>query len=283
MLEEWKEIKKYEGVYSISNIGNVKNNLTEKILNQRLRRECQYITTKLNNKEININVKKEFIFAFFDDEDYQLYRNIDGNLKNISVNNFRKENRKYKGNVRNTYKIIGNYVEVYTDKMETFLIDLENLDLIDDYKWYKRNDGYISCSAFGKNGKNMFLHRAIMSKNNNIKGMNIDHINRKRNDNRKENLRVVTTQQNNFNQSIGKGNTSGLLGVIKVERQTKKKGNIEDWRANIKYNGKHISKQFKTKEEAIKWRLQKELEYYGKDFAPQRHLFKEYGIKELTC
>ena len=36
--------------------------------------------------------------------------------------------------------------------------------------------------------------------------------------------------------------------------------------------------EYKNKEDAIKARLQAEARYYG-EFAPQRHLFKEYGIE----
>ena len=37
-------------------------------------------------------------------------------------------------------------------------------------------------------------------------------------------------------------------------------------------------KRFVTQEEAIKYRLQCELQFFGEDFAPQRHLFKQYNI-----
>ena len=43
---------------------------------------------------------------------------------------------------------------------------------------------------------------------------------------------------------------------------------IDSIQDNIFFERKHITKQFKTKEDAIKWRLQKELEYFGIDFAP---------------
>jgi len=37
------------------------------------------------------------------------------------------------------------------------------------------------------------------------------------------------------------------------------------------------------KEEAIKIRLKAELKYFGLEFAPQRHLFEQYGIRnEMT-
>jgi hypothetical protein len=44
-----------------------------------------------------------------------------------------------------------------------------------------------------------------------------------------------------------------------------------------------VKKRYKIKEEAVKKRLESELIYFGKEFAPQRHLFEEYGIlEELT-
>lgn len=53
------------------------------------------------------------------------------------------------------------------------------------------------------------------------------------------------------------------------------------WRAFIYINSKrkHILIT-KDKERAICARLKAELEYYGKDFAPQRELFEKYGIAE---
>ena len=44
-------------------------------------------------------------------------------------------------------------------------------------------------------------------------GTEIDHINRIRNDNRWENLRLVTRSNNNFNSAPGSNNKSGVTGV----------------------------------------------------------------------
>lgn len=62
----------------------------------------------------------------------------------------------------------------------------------------------------------------------------VDHINRKRSDNRWDNLREVSRQCNARNSSIGKNNTSGVIGVV-YRKDTKK------WHAQININGKHIS------------------------------------------
>ncbi len=48
----------------------------------------------------------------------------------------------------------------------------------------------------------------------------------------------------------------------------------------ITYKHHFQSKSFHQKENAIKWRLQKELELFGPEKAPQRHLFEKYQIKK---
>lgn len=49
------------------------------------------------------------------------------------------------------------------------------------------------------------------------------------------------------------------------------------WTASLMINGKHIfTKNSINKDEAIKNRLLAEIKFFGKEFAPQRHLFKEY-------
>ena len=48
----------------------------------------------------------------------------------------------------------------------------------------------------------------------------------------------------------------------------------------ITYKHCFQSKSFHQKEDAIKWRLQKELELFGPEKAPQRYLFEKYQIKK---
>lgn len=87
--------------------------------------------------------------------------------------------------------------------------------------------------------------------------LEIDHKNRKRDDNRWENLRQVTHQQNSFNHPIVKKNTSGVLGVS-FDTQTSK------WRASISPNGKTIHLgRFSTIEAALLVRIEAEKKYFG--------------------
>lgn len=152
---------------------------------------------------------------------------------------------------------------------DSFIFDKE------DYKKIKNkgisikkdiNTDYVY--VYSKN-KVVSLHKIIM---NSSKGDLIDHINGNGLDNRKENLRICTKQQNAFNHKKFKTNTSGYTGVVWDKNRNK-------WVAQITFNGKNISLgRSDEKDSAIKKRLQAELKYFGKEFAPQRHLFKQYGI-----
>jgi hypothetical protein len=80
--------------------------------------------------------------------------------------------------------------------------------------------------------------------------------------NRKINLRNCTIQQNNMNLSLGKNNTSGVIGVCWHSQANK-------WRAYIMLNRKQISLGvFDDFEEAVTVRKDAEKKYFG-EFAPQ--------------
>ena len=98
-----------------------------------------------------------------------------------------------------------------------------------------------------------------------------DHIDRNPFNNRKVNLRPATIQENNRNRSLSKRNTSGYIGVRWLER-------LHKWIADIRIDKKtkHIG-VYLNKEDAIRARLNAENKYFG-NFAPQRHLFEQYGI-----
>jgi len=58
--------------------------------------------------------------------------------------------------------------------------------------------------------KKVYMHRVV---NNTPDNLQTDHINHNQLDNRRINLRSVTNQQNAFNASLNKANTSGTKGV----------------------------------------------------------------------
>ena len=133
------------------------------------------------------------------------------------------------------------------------LIDLEDVDLIKNYKWSITQKGYVYCST-----QSIRLHRLILGCPEDFV---VDHINHNKLDNRKDNLRICTTQQNNMNQGKHSGNTSGITGVYWHKSERK-------WYASIGVHGRlvHLGR-YATIEEAIVARQQAEIEYFG-EFAP---------------
>ena len=158
-----------------------------------------------------------------------------------------------------------------TNTNKEFYFDLEDYDKIKDYCWIEDvgTRGYISLRAKIPNtSKNTIMSWVVIGEKYQ------DHINRNPLDNRKENLRRADVNENARNHSLFKNNTSGFSEVC-----WNKKNN--NWRVRITVDNKRIEiGSFNSKEEAIAARLAAEKEYY-KEFAPQRNLFKEYGIDEL--
>lgn len=88
----------------------------------------------------------------------------------------------------------------------------------------------------------------------------IDHKNNTKNDNRWENLRLVTNQQNCINKRLGIKNTSGYKGVTWCK-------SLNKWRAQTSYNRKKIFiGYFDDPKEAAKAYNEKVKELFG-DFA----------------
>jgi len=168
-----------------------------------------------------------------------------GCLKKESSPNNGKKTKKY-----NDYEVQEDYVIMYTSKGEPFYVDLEDFWKVKDICWHKDKNGYIV------DKHSTLIHRVIMDS---PKGMDIDHIHgeQSRNDNRKENLRVVTHQQNMMNCKTQTNNTSGYTGVsFKKERKL--------WVATLCHKGKHYYLgASKNKEEAIKMRKEAENKYQG--------------------
>ena len=138
-------------------------------------------------------------------------------------------------------------LNIKSEEIGRALIDLEDIDKVKKYRWCLHN-------GYAKNNDIGVLHRFIISC---PEGMEVDHINRNRLDNRKSNLRVVTHQQNNMNKGVTKSNTSGYPGVYWYKNRNK-------WQVGIKVNYKQIFLgYFNDLEEAIEIRKQAEIKYFG--------------------
>jgi hypothetical protein len=141
------------------------------------------------------------------------------------------------------------------------LISKEDVEKVSQLKWNaSSSNGYVS-SGCGKT--QILLHRYIL---NAQEHEIVDHINRNKLDNQRENLRLCTHSKNSMNSSMKSNNTSGITGVW--INKTKKKNK---WVAEIFVGGKEICLgNFKNKEEAIKARGDAE-QIYFKEFAPQNN------------
>jgi hypothetical protein len=105
-----------------------------------------------------------------------------------------------------------------------------------------RGDGYLVVRVFGDL---LYCHRVALALHTgmDVAGL-IDHVNGMRSDNRATNLREVTAEENNHNQTrrTGRGNASGFVGVQQ---------NHGGWQAIITANKKRrCLGTFKTPEEA---------------------------------
>ena len=157
----------------------------------------------------------------------------------------------------NLIKKLTNRLEVMTTNGEVFLASIHDEPLIRSRTWravYARRGFYVN-NFFTVKGKQSVigLHRFLM---NPPEGIQVDHVNGKKHDNRRENLRLATPQQNSRNHH--------LICVRQI-----KSGK---WLARItldrKQGTKHIG-HFDTKEEALAAR-QAAVDLHFGEFARKR-------------
>ena len=118
---------------------------------------------------------------------------------------------------------------------------------------YKSN-GYLYVKV---HGRLYLVHRVVMLMCYGFygEGLDVDHINHVRNDNRLFNLRFVTRSENNKNQSLSSKSTTGVTGVDFLKAEKK-------YRARIRVDWKTIHLGvFDTLEEAAAARAEANVKY----------------------
>lgn len=139
---------------------------------------------------------------------------------------------------RNKYDLNKDYGIGYTTNTNAeFLFDKEDYELIKDYCWMENDKGYIYTQI---KRKNLLLHRLIL---NAPKNLMVDHIYHNKKDCRKQNIRLVTNQQNSMNKKA--------VGVYWNTEKSKWVGHLT---ITINGNKKKFFKYFDSFDEAKEYR-----------------------------
>lgn len=138
------------------------------------------------------------------------------------------------------------------------LVDDEDYEYLMQWKWsaHSSKHGYAMRGEHIGNRKYEYflMHRVLIEAK---KGECVDHINGDTRDNRKENLRIATKQQNSMNVGLRSNNTSGYKGVTFDNRRNK-------WVAAIKkdYKSKFLG-YFENKDDAAMAYNEAALKFHG--------------------
>jgi len=128
------------------------------------------------------------------------------------------------------------------------LVDDEDFEFLSQWKWlyhkgYAVRNRFIGIFKKYKKVEHICMHRVIV---NTPVGKETDHVNGDKLDNRKENLRICTREQNSRNRKLDIDSTSGFKGVFWM-------GERQKWRSGIRVNSKFLYLgYFKTALEAAK-------------------------------
>lgn len=131
------------------------------------------------------------------------------------------------------------------------IVDEADYPLLSQYKWHGDKDGYpsrtINITVNGKRvGRQVRMHQDVIGVKS---GKVIDHINRITYDNRRNNLRHLSIQENSFNR--------GAKGISWSDARKR-------WCAHITVSGKAFNLgRYKRKEDAMLARREAEVKHFG--------------------
>ena len=169
----------------------------------------------------------------------------------------------------NEYRIIDNLViGKASNTDDEFYVDLCDFDKIKDISWSVRINsvGMKELCGWSPELKKTTRMHIVLG----FPGC--DHIDRNELNNCRSNLRPATVQEQIWNRSKAQGTSSKVVGVSYYAKSDK-------WVAELTYNRKRVFRRyFNTEEEAILARLNAEVQYIPAEFAPNRHLYEQYGI-----
>ena len=196
------------------------------------------------------------IYFYKDGKTYSLARYVlninDANTKVLHKNMNSFDNRKSNLYAGNVFIDCGDYYEVSDFADKIFYIDKEDLEIVKKYKWHVDCQDYVLAKT--EKGRTIKLHRLLLGIVDDL-DVEVDHINRKRYDNRKSNLRLADRSTNMCNTGLSAHNKSGYKGVYWSSSANK-------WCVQISRNKqKYYLGSFDNKEDAINARKRAEEEF----------------------
>ena len=151
---------------------------------------------------------------------------------------------------KNNLEVVGDIAYLYTSKNERITISSLDIPKVMQITWHIHKSGYVQGRLANKIIK---LHRYIMDC---PQDLFVDHIDRDKLNNTRNNLRICTRKINNQNKGVYKNNHAESKGVSFIPRLNK-------WRARVYIEGKEIHLGvYDTKDEAISQRILAEKTYY---------------------
>lgn len=150
--------------------------------------------------------------------------------------------------LKNQLKVREDYIELVLSSSIKVLIDKDDYTKVTKFKWYYSSNGYIMSDT------RLYLHRYIL---NAPKGLEVDHINHNKFDNRKCNLRLCTRSQNSRNKKYQSNSKTQVKGVYLCKTTGK-------YACELHIEGKRIwLGRYSSLEEARLIRKQAEIKYFG--------------------
>lgn len=141
--------------------------------------------------------------------------------------------------------------EIILTKGKVALVDDEDHEMLSKHNWHYTGRGYAE-RAFMVDGIKftIYMHNQIMSRKW------IDHIDNNPLNNQRNNLRVATPSENQWNRKATKRNSTGVKGL-----SWQKRGNM--WKGSIMAHGKTYQKQSKDRAIVEQWLATKRVELHG--------------------
>lgn len=144
--------------------------------------------------------------------------------------------------------------QIKLTKNKFALVDDEDYNYLNQWKWYFCQNGYVARSTW-KPRQMIYIHRLLLNCN---KTQFVDHIDGNKLNNQKSNLRICTQKENSRNKRKTKPLTSMFKGVSWSKIANK-------WTARITYNKKIYHLGYFTNETlAAKKYDEKAIELHGK-------------------